>query len=402
MRKQPRLLVFAHACGPDAGSEPGAGWGMVMAMAEIADLIVLTGSARIADIRKWETAHRRPNLEFVEVPDHISGRLLRWHRIPHFLQNQIWLRKARKRALVIVAAERIDAVSHVTLSAYWMPTPAVALGLPSIWGPVGGAVTTPRTLWPLLGRGGALQERLDRWSIKVAASLPATRRTARMATTRLIQNRETRDALPSGAQENVHLLNHALFNETPETDFQPDGRYALWAALMETRKGGRIAIEAVARTRSDTKLVMVGDGPQRQTLEKLARQLGVADRVEFTGWIPRERAIELMQGATTVLFTGLREEGGLALTEAMYNARRVIVLEHGGAGSIGRRATDSSRIALIQPESVDSVLEQFARAIDQHFETAEPEPTPLLDRNAAMQELEEAILEAIGQRATPR
>ena len=38
-----------------------------------------------------------------------------------------------------------------------------------------------------------------------------------------------------------------------------------------------------------------------------------------------------MRGATTVLFTGLREEGGLALAEAMYAARRLIVLDHGGA-----------------------------------------------------------------------
>ncbi len=40
---------------------------------------------------------------------------------------------------------------------------------------------------------------------------------------------------------------------------------------------------------ANTKLLMVGDGPARADLEKLAAQLHVSDRVRFTGFVPREK-----------------------------------------------------------------------------------------------------------------
>lgn len=392
---RPRLLVFAHACGPNAGSEPGAGWGMIMALHEFADLVVLTGSARRDDIRKWMETTPGPHPMFVEVRDQTFGRFMRWHRIPHFLHYQVWLRRARRRAKQIIAAWHIDATSHLTLSTYWLPTPATSLGLPSIWGPVGGGVTTPRSLWPLLGRSGVAQELLDIAGIRSMASLPATRRTARRATVRIVQNDETLRALPNGTQADALVLNHAIFNEVPDSHPLADGRYALWASLMETRKGGRIVIEALARAHKDTNLIMVGDGPQRASLEKLASDLGIADRVKFAGWVSRAEAIDLMRHATTTVFTGLREEGGLALTEALYAARRVIVLNHGGAGSIARRATDTNRVTLVAPTDVDQVIDGFAAALTRHFAAPEPDSTPLLNREQAMDELEQAVLKAL-------
>ncbi len=392
---RPRLLVFAHACGPNAGSEPGAGWGMVMALHKIADLVVLTGSARAGDIRDWLAATPGPHPMFVEVPDRVGGKWMRWHRIPHFIHYQWWLRKARRTAKRVMATTKIDAVSHVTLSTYWLPTPANSLGIPSVWGPVGGAVTTPRDLWPLLGKSGVAQELLDIIGIRAMARLPASRRTARRATVAIVQNDETLHALPTEAQPNAVVLNHAIFNEVPPAESLEDNRYALWASLMETRKGGRIAIEALARASKDIRLVMVGDGPQRSALEQLAAELGVADRIEFPGWVTRGEAIELMRHATTTVFTGLREEGGLALTEALYTARRVIVLDHGGAGSIARRATDETRVARVSAGNVDQVISGFAAALDSHFAAPEASHSPLLDRKAAIDELEQAVLKAI-------
>jgi glycosyltransferase involved in cell wall biosynthesis len=51
------------------------------------------------------------------------------------------------------------------------------------------------------------------------------------------------------------------------------------------------AYAAVQEAGRGLRLVIVGDGPQRAELEALARQLGVADTVEFTGYLaaPRER-----------------------------------------------------------------------------------------------------------------
>ncbi|MDJ0924322.1 MAG: glycosyltransferase [Acidimicrobiia bacterium] len=395
--RRPHLLVFAYACAPDQGSEYGAGWGVVTALREFARLTVLTGSRDIGSIRDWGKANQDPDLEFVEISDRRLGRFMRWHRIPEFLLYLLWLRKAKKAAFARMAATDLNGVVHATYSAFWLPTPATNLGIPSVWGPVGGGVTTPRPLWRLLGTAGVFQELLDLVSVRVMAWLPATRRSASRATRRLLQNRESLELLPSRAQVDCRILNHALFSVVPQSDPEPDGGYALWVSPMESRKGPRLVVEALARTRSDITLMMVGDGPQRKPLEELAGRLGIADRITFTGWVERHEAVKLMRGARTVVFTGLREEGGLALAEAMYAARRVIVLDHGGAGAIARAATDQERVTLVPEGDLDAVASGFAAAIDAHHAALPVEDQPLLDRGAAVTELRDAVFEALEQ-----
>jgi glycosyltransferase involved in cell wall biosynthesis len=367
---------------------------MVAALNEIAQPIVLVGGKHIPAVRTWEESATPDSPRFIDVAESRLEPYLRWHRIPRFLAYLIWLRKARKKAREMIAAGGIDAVMHVTFSVFWLPTPATSLGLPSIWGPVGGAVTTPRRLWPLLGFVGLIQELLDYATVRLLAALPAARRTALTANVCIVQNAETRNRLPARVRDRARDLNHALLSDVPPAPSEPDGRYAMWVSLMESRKAPRLVIEALARTSNSVPLVMVGDGPQRSSLERLAAKLGISDRITFTGWIERTAAVRYMKGATTVIFTGLREEGGLALAEAMHSARRVIVLDHGGAGSIARRATDPERVALIAPDKPAAVANAIAEAVDAHFEAGPVDHEPLLDRAAALGELAAAVADA--------
>lgn len=388
---RPSLIVLAFACSPRLGSEPGAGWGIVNALMEFADVTVITGSRYLSDIQDWQQDHPDSTAVFVEVSEGFMWPLVSWHRIPSFLYYLYWLRKARKRALALVDAAHFDGAVHATYAAFWLPTPMVRLGLPSVWGPVGGAVTTPRPLRRLLGLAGTIQESLDFALVRLAASIPASRRTALAATERILQNEETRAMLPSQARARSRILNHSLFSVVPDFPSEPDGRYALWVSPLESRKGPLLALEAIARTRDDITLQMVGDGPQRKNLERAAADLGIAHRVEFKGRVPRDEVVRLMRGATTVLFTGLREEGGVALAEAMYAARRIVVLDHGGAGAIARTAVDASRVALVPPADVPTVSARFASAIEQHMDAGPVVDLPLIDRQRAIEDLAGAV-----------
>lgn len=61
-------------------------------------------------------------------------------------------------------------------------------------------------------------------------------------------------------------------------------------------------------------LVLIGAGDQRSHLKKVARALGVAERVIFTGW--RDDARELLQGSDLFIFPSLREGMSESLLEA--------------------------------------------------------------------------------------
>ncbi|MFO0804940.1 MAG: glycosyltransferase [Gemmataceae bacterium] len=81
-------------------------------------------------------------------------------------------------------------------------------------------------------------------------------------------------------------------------------------------------------------LRMAGDGPLRGNLEALARELGVAERVEFLG--VRSDIPELMRQADVFALTSLSEAASLTLLEAMATGLPVVVTDVGGNGEIVR------------------------------------------------------------------
>jgi len=76
-------------------------------------------------------------------------------------------------------------------------------------------------------------------------------------------------------------------------------------------------------------LLVVGDGADRAYLEQLARRLGVADAVHFTGTLPETRvALSLMD--VFVFAPAIQEGFGLSLLEAMASRRPIVAIRRGG------------------------------------------------------------------------
>jgi phosphatidyl-myo-inositol dimannoside synthase len=86
----------------------------------------------------------------------------------------------------------------------------------------------------------------------------------------------------------------------------------------------------------DLALVLAGDGADRPRLEQLARNLGIADRVVFTGYIPEPEKPDLYRLADVFILPSRQEGFGFVLIEAMAC----------GIPSIGSSA-DGSREAML-------------------------------------------------------
>jgi glycosyltransferase involved in cell wall biosynthesis len=377
---------------------------MVRALQRFSDCTVVTGPESGAAMDRWLSAHPDPTLGVETVPEPSWASTFKRYRIGEFLVYLAWQRRAGKVGRRLVASEHHDVAFHATLSAFWLPSIVVDLGLPSVWGPVGGAVTTPRTLWSFLGWKGVVVEAVDWFAVRVMSLLPATRRTWRTATIRIAQNDETVQRLPSGLRVGTTVLNHAMFHDVSVAaashDERPTKRYVAWVSPMESRKGPELAVRALAMTSSDIEMVMAGDGPQRRRIEDVARELGVEDRISFEGMVPHDRALEIIQQADVALFTGLREEGGLALAEAMLLGTPVVVLANGGAAAIARASTDPERVSLIAPKRSSATAKAMAAAIERQMEQERTRPAgarrPLIDRAAAIEELERLVRAARG------
>lgn len=89
---------------------------------------------------------------------------------------------------------------------------------------------------------------------------------------------------------------------------------------LSSRKRVGLALQAVALVsdvRRDFRLRLVGDGPERVALEKMANDLGISDIVCFEGYKQKDEVAEILAAAHCLLFPSRFDVWGLVLVEAM-------------------------------------------------------------------------------------
>jgi glycosyltransferase involved in cell wall biosynthesis len=82
------------------------------------------------------------------------------------------------------------------------------------------------------------------------------------------------------------------------------------------RKGHHHAIRALPYL-ENTDLIIVGEGPERRSLQELARGLGVADRVQFLGAVDQDRLCRVYNALDVLVLASSREGWANVLLEAM-------------------------------------------------------------------------------------
>jgi len=108
----------------------------------------------------------------------------------------------------------------------------------------------------------------------------------------------------------------------------------LFVGRMSVQKGPDLLLEAVPgilATRSDAKIVFVGDGYMRAQLEHRAHQLGVAHAVRFLGSMgPISDLINLYKSADVVCVPSRNEPFGIVVLEAWAAGKPVVATRNGG------------------------------------------------------------------------
>ncbi len=76
------------------------------------------------------------------------------------------------------------------------------------------------------------------------------------------------------------------------------------------------AFVAVLQKVPDTRLLIIGEGEYRSSLEHLAAQLGMKDRVQFTGFVDEQTKVRLLQEAWFMVNPSSKEGWGLTVIES--------------------------------------------------------------------------------------
>ena len=86
----------------------------------------------------------------------------------------------------------------------------------------------------------------------------------------------------------------------------------------------------VGRRLPAAQLLIVGDGPEREPLQRLAWQLGVGQAVRFVGFVPENRIAACYLAADALVHTAREETFGLTILEAGSFGLPAVAVDEGG------------------------------------------------------------------------
>jgi glycosyltransferase involved in cell wall biosynthesis len=133
-----------------------------------------------------------------------------------------------------------------------------------------------------------------------------------------------------------------------------DRPYLLSVGRLEAYKGVQHVIRALPAL-PEYDLLVAGSGEYRDTLERIARQEGVADRVEFLGYVAEEKLPGLYAGAEVYVTLSEFEAYGMTVAEALAAGTPCVVAASGALSEWGRRA-GVVRVATVEPEPVAKAI----------------------------------------------
>lgn len=366
----PRLKVVlgAYACHPAEGSEPGVGWNWLRCLARHHDIWLLTEAQRFAPAVSEAIAadpELRSSITVVGVP-----RSRRFERtlgqIAYYWTYRRWQRDAYSRALELHRHVRFDLAHHLNMIGYREPGYLWQLGIPFVWGPIGGFAQFPfRFLDGTRGSGtlalgtrniaNAIQMRVSRRvraALSAAEVLIAATSVDRSALLRLYG----RDAL---------LLHETgcVATQYPEVRRLQKGEplRVLWCGLMVPRKAVSLALRAVALASQSIpiELHLCGDGPQAALAQNLARTLRIDTRCRFHGRIAHSAMPAMMRTSHVLVFPSLQEATSATVPEALASGLPVITHATCGHGDV---VTPTAGIA-VPVNSPRRSVQDFAAAM---------------------------------------
>lgn len=208
-----------------------------------------------------------------------------------------------------------------------------------------------------------LYNRLNRWSLPSAARVVTVcgefaeqlARAGVPAGRIFVRHNAIGPAVPA-EEEEVRELRHRLGVDSGEPVILAVGR-------MSREKGHVDLISAVGQLRHldpelNFKLVIVGDGPERERVERLAAELAISERVVLAGHVDDLRAYYAL--ADVLAMPSHSEGSPLALLEAMAAGVPVVATRVGGVPEI---VADGESALLVAPKDARAFAIALARVL---------------------------------------
>jgi glycogen(starch) synthase len=136
-------------------------------------------------------------------------------------------------------------------------------------------------------------------------------------------------------------------------------KIVFFVGRLVNEKGVQVLLESAPRILGrvpNVKFVISGRGPAEEQLRRRAEELGIANRVYFTGFIDDNTRNRLYRVADAAVFPSLYEPFGIVALEAMAARTPVVVSDTGGLSEIVQDGVDGLKAV---PGNADSLADKI-------------------------------------------
>ena len=374
---RPKVLLIMEQCNPEWASVPLVASHFYQGIRQLAEVTLVTHARNEQALERVKNGHV---IDYVHESPWIKT-YYSWMRrltsrsgtnwpLQHVLTYPVYAQfnsAVYKRYAPRVRAGHYDLVHAMTpiLPRYPVKMVKACSKTPFVLGPVNGGVPFPPGFSEVAKREFA-QYNVLRSLTKLLPGYAATYRQAGLvlpASTFTRDMVQSRFSLPDTKIELFHENGVSSTLQQPQADKDPRRCSLLFVGRLVPYKGADMALEALSRVPQDyaskVDLTIVGDGPEMGALQALSRDLGLSDRVRFTGWIPQEETSRYYLQADVFCFPSVREFGGAVALEAMAHGLPCIVPDYAGLGEYVPQDAGLK----IEPRSRDFLVGEIAEAM---------------------------------------
>lgn len=330
-----RILLSAYSCEPHRGSEPGLGWNTAVELGRNHDVWVVTKERHRQAIEQELARQPQPRVHFVyhDLPVPLCW-MSRYGWLGQ-LHYYLWQYSVYPTARRLCREIGFEVAHHVTFGRFWSPSLFSWLPVPFVWGGVGGGEVVSPPMRSTLKWPARIIEWVKERMFELYRFDPLVRLTARRSVLILANNANTAGRLAAITPSRVDYMDTAVVDRKTVTLIDglaepaprnPDDPVC-FATLtrLEAWKGVHLGLHAFKRLADGrARYLIVGAGPERRSLEQLARQLGIASQVEFLGNPSRAEWMRLLKQCHALVHPPLASPFNTIVLEAMLCARPII------------------------------------------------------------------------------
>jgi glycosyltransferase involved in cell wall biosynthesis len=174
-----------------------------------------------------------------------------------------------------------------------------------------------------------------------------------------------------------------------------EGPALAFAGRLTRQKALEVAFEAVRRL-PEVVLLVAGDGPERESLERTAQELGLDGRIRFLGSQSRLGVLELFRAADASVLSSAWENLPHTVVEALAAGTPVIATATGGVVEVVRDGENGLLVPPGDAAALAAAIERFLgdQALQQRLRAAAAPSVEHLRGERVYEQLERILLTA--------